>query len=136
MDMMTGLFLVEGAMGLGAATAAFFYQRKMDREVASGRIHRWSQFFSTASPAGGRVAGSGPTPQRPAQPSPTAIGEAYRCLGVGSRVSPEELRRAYHRQCMNWHPDRFALASEPERQAAARAMKQINAAYALLAPRR
>lgn len=139
MDMMSTILMIEGTMGGCAAFAAFRYQRRMDREVAAGRGTRWSHHFSAATEAGG-AAGMGA--QRGAGRPSTGLSsrdmttaQACACLRVSSAARPDELRRAYHAQCMRWHPDRFAMADAGERGAAARAMTRINAAYSLLAPR-
>jgi len=143
MDMMGTMLMIEGTMGVCAAVAAFRYQRSMDREVAAGRGTRWSHHFSAAgSGAGGAAGTSAPrgtgSEGRPSTGAPSrgmTADQACACLRVGPATRPEELRRAYHAQCMRWHPDRFAMADTGERGAAAREMTRINAAYALLSPR-
>jgi curved DNA-binding protein CbpA len=50
----------------------------------------------------------------------------YRVLGVGAEASADEVRRAYRRLALEWHPDRN---HQPE---AAERFKQISEAYAVL----
>ena len=58
--------------------------------------------------------------------------DEYELLGVAPGVALDALKRAYHGQISQFHPDRFATA-DPEAQAyAARRTTRINAAYRLL----
>jgi hypothetical protein len=56
-------------------------------------------------------------------------GDPYAVLGVSRTVNADELKRAYRKLSMAWHPDRHAGASEAHQQEAARRFKLINAAY-------
>lgn len=69
---------------------------------------------------------------------PAAEAASYRgndpwlILGVREGISPDELKRAYHRLCANNHPDRikgFGLGPEYE-ELATQTMARINTAYA------
>jgi molecular chaperone DnaJ len=51
------------------------------------------------------------------------IGDPREILGVGADAGPEELKRAFRRQAMRWHPDRNAHPEAAER------FKAIAAAY-------
>ena len=143
MDMMGTILMIEGTMGVCAAVAAFRYQRRMDREVAAGRGTRWSHHFNVAGASAGGASGMGAqwgsgNTGRGATGVPSrgmTAAQACACLRVEAAARPEEIRRAYHKQCMLWHPDRFAMADAGERGTAAREMTRINAAYALLTPR-
>ena len=53
--------------------------------------------------------------------------DPYSVLGVSREASPHELKRAYRRQAMRWHPDRNTDPEATER------FKQIRAAYDQLA---
>ena len=57
------------------------------------------------------------------------IGDPYAVLSVSRTVSADELKRAYRKLSMAWHPDRHANASDVQRQDAERRFKLINAAY-------
>lgn len=52
--------------------------------------------------------------------------EAYRILGLNSAASPEEVKRAYRKLVMQWHPDRNG-SPEAEEQ-----FKRIKAAYEVI----
>lgn len=54
---------------------------------------------------------------------------AFRALGVSRTVAPAEVRKAYLKLAAEWHPDKWAVASEEERQAAEERFKQVQAAY-------
>lgn len=57
--------------------------------------------------------------------------ECCRLLDVRAGCPPEELRRAFRRQTMLWHPDRFPQGSELFAEAEER-IKAINEAYTFL----
>jgi len=64
-------------------------------------------------PAAGDLRGeTGPPPRtEPAEratpaPPPATIPYPYRILGVGAGASEEEIRAAFHRLAMRWHPDK------------------------------
>lgn len=56
-------------------------------------------------------------------------GDPYAVLGVSRTVGADELKRAYRKLSMAWHPDRHAGAAEARQQEAARRFTLINAAY-------
>jgi DnaJ-class molecular chaperone len=58
---------------------------------------------------------------------PRADKDYYRILGVDVRAQDDEIRRAYRRLALEWHPDRNA--GRPE---SAERFKQISEAYAVL----
>src|SRR5262245_9087838 len=58
---------------------------------------------------------------------PRADRDYYGLLGIEPGASEEEIRRAYRRQALRWHPDRNA--GDP---AAAERFKEISEAYAVL----
>jgi curved DNA-binding protein CbpA len=51
----------------------------------------------------------------------------YATLGVGAEATTEEIRRAYRRLALRWHPDR-----NPDDPGAAERFKEISEAYAVL----
>jgi hypothetical protein len=58
-----------------------------------------------------------------------SIGDPYAVLGVSRTVNADELKRAYRKLSMAWHPDRHAGASEAQQDEAARRFMLVNAAY-------
>ncbi len=56
----------------------------------------------------------------------------YRVLGLATGVSFEEIKRAYRKLSMEYHPDRVAHLGEEFRQVAEEKMKEINVAYQYL----
>jgi molecular chaperone DnaJ len=55
----------------------------------------------------------------------------YAVLGVERRATPEEIKKAFRRLTLEWHPDRHASAQGTEPEAAER-YRRINEAYAVL----
>ena len=55
--------------------------------------------------------------------------DPYRVLGIESTATDDEVRKAYRRMAMKYHPDRVAGMSEEIQRNAAEQMKEINAAY-------
>ncbi len=53
----------------------------------------------------------------------------YDILGVTKGASPEELKKAYRKQAMEWHPDRHKGS---DKEAAEKRFKEINEAYQIL----
>lgn len=58
----------------------------------------------------------------------TRLQDAYSTLGVSETASDEEVRQAYRKLALRYHPDRVASQGEQERQAAERIFKQISEA--------
>ena len=54
--------------------------------------------------------------------------DAYITLGITESVSDDEVRQAYKRMALKYHPDRLASQGEEARQAAERTFQQINQA--------
>ncbi len=53
----------------------------------------------------------------------------YKALGVGSTVSDTELKKAYRKMAMKYHPDKVAGAGEEAKQSATEKFRSINEAY-------
>lgn len=56
----------------------------------------------------------------------------YAVLGVDPDASTEEINKAYRRLALRWHPDKWGMASEPERMAAQERFKAITCAVETL----
>eukprot|EP00501_MAST-03F_sp_TOSAG23-6_P001271 GSMAST32.ASY1.ANO1.1319.1 assembled CDS len=56
----------------------------------------------------------------------------YKSLGVGISASDKEIKKAYRKMAIKWHPDKQAGKSEAEKLAAEKTFKDINEAYSIL----
>ncbi|MBR4739309.1 MAG: TerB family tellurite resistance protein [Bacteroidales bacterium] len=62
--------------------------------------------------------------------------DPYRVLGIDSSSTDEEVKKAYRKMAMKYHPDRVAGMSEELQRNAAEQMKEINEAYEIIKQRR
>lgn len=58
----------------------------------------------------------------------TTKSDYYDILGVSKGVSAEEIKKAYRKQALEWHPDRH----KEDKEAAEKRFKEINEAYQIL----
>jgi hypothetical protein len=58
--------------------------------------------------------------------------DLYAALGVDSRASSADIKKAYRQRALQYHPDRFSHLDRHEREAAQQAMPAINEAYEVL----
>ena len=58
--------------------------------------------------------------------------DLYEILGVSKGASEQEIKSAYRKLAMKYHPDRFATATEAEKKEAEGKFKEINHAYEVL----
>ncbi|MGB0405092.1 MAG: molecular chaperone DnaJ [Fusobacterium sp.] len=56
----------------------------------------------------------------------------YDLLGVSKNASDSEIKKAYRKLAMKYHPDKFSNASEKEKKEAENKFKEINEAYQVL----
>ena len=62
--------------------------------------------------------------------------DPYRVLGIDSKATDDEVKKAYRKMAMKYHPDRVASMSEEMQRNAAEQMKEINEAYETIKQRR
>lgn len=62
--------------------------------------------------------------------------DPYRVLGIDSSATDDEVKKAYRRMAMKYHPDRVAGMSEEMQRNAVEQMKEINEAYEVIKQRR
>lgn len=56
----------------------------------------------------------------------------YEVLGLQKGASADEIKKAYRKLAMKWHPDKWTQASEAEQKEAERNFKEVGEAYAVL----
>ena len=56
----------------------------------------------------------------------------YEVLGVAKTASESEIKRAYRKMAMQYHPDKFSQASDSEKNEAEEKFKEVNEAYQVL----
>jgi len=66
---------------------------------------------------------------RPKTSSDTGTFDPYAVLGIGRDASREEIRAAYHREMVNYHPDKVAHLGRELQQLAKTKAQEINRAY-------
>ena len=56
----------------------------------------------------------------------------YEVLGLQKGASAEEIKKAYRKLALKWHPDKWTQASEAEKKTAEQNFKEVGEAYAVL----
>ena len=56
----------------------------------------------------------------------------YEVLGIQKGASYSEIKKAYRKAAMKYHPDKFSNASEKEKKEAEEKFKEVNEAYQVL----
>lgn len=69
------------------------------------------------------------------QSQPLSFSDSCKVLGVNEHISEEDLKVAFHKKALLFHPDRFFNAPQSEQQAAERKFREAKAAYEQVASR-
>ena len=56
----------------------------------------------------------------------------YEVLGISKGASEDEIKKAYRKAAMKYHPDKFRNASDKEKKEAEEKFKEVNEAYQIL----
>ena len=56
----------------------------------------------------------------------------YEVLGVDKKASADEIKKAYRKKAIQYHPDKWSQASEDEKKAAEEKFKEAAEAYSVL----
>ena len=56
----------------------------------------------------------------------------YKIIGVGKDATPEEVKKAYKKQALLWHPDKHASGDQADKDNADKMFKDIGEAYSVL----
>jgi DnaJ-class molecular chaperone len=56
----------------------------------------------------------------------------YKILGLTKKANDDEIKKAYKKLAMKWHPDRNSTGTEEEKTKADKMFKEINEAYTVL----
>jgi DnaJ-domain-containing protein 1 len=118
-----GLFLLL-MMAFAVAIAVAFSRQDAEREQAEDPSTRAAEQGPVRPPKGST---SSPPPQ-----GTLAVGDPWLVLGIKPGASVEEIRAAYKRRCLEYHPDRVQHLGERLRAVAEDEMRRINAAYSTL----
>ena len=106
---------------LGACTAA---TRPLNRLRGGDAV---PLHYSASSGNGNTAAES--LEERGGWPSTT---DPYAVLDVARDASPEEIKRAYRKAALSWHPDKFSTSGAAEAARAEERFKQIGQAYSII----
>ncbi len=55
--------------------------------------------------------------------------EAFKVLGLSESASKEDIKKAYHKLSLKWHPDKWSDKSQEEQKTATEKFKEISVAY-------
>ncbi len=58
--------------------------------------------------------------------------EAFKVLELSESASAEEIKKAYHKLALKWHPDKWSDKSQEEQKTATEKIKEISVAYGIL----
>ena len=97
----------------------------------TARRDEWKQYseWTYGSEQGG-YGWSGPYGENPfTAGSSSALADAYRTLGISPEATDSEVKSAFKRLAVRYHPDKYATESQDVQHAAEEKFKQVNEAY-------
>ncbi|KAJ3050394.1 hypothetical protein HK097_008639 [Rhizophlyctis rosea] len=74
-------------------------------------------------------------PKRPPNEDPDSTKQHHATLGLPRTATSEEIKRAYRKLVVKYHPDKHATSSEEVKEEAEKKVKEINEAFAVLSGR-
>ncbi|MBQ9638129.1 MAG: TerB family tellurite resistance protein [Bacteroidales bacterium] len=120
------LFVLSTADGVFSAS-----EDKMLRRIALGlgiSMQDYISIHARHNPGSYQSAGQAP--------STSALNEAYNVLGLSPSATDDEVKRAYRRLAVKYHPDKVESLGEEVRHHAEEQFKKITAAYELIKKQR
>lgn len=137
-DYSTRYHMVDFLFGIGAADGEFHQSEiNMLRLIAQYLSISASDYTSIFERHVGYADGSGYSGQSGRSGQSSSYNkDPYRVLGIDSSATDEEVKKAYRKMAMKYHPDRVAGMSEEMQRNAAEQMKEINQAYEVIKERR
>lgn len=107
--------------------------RENRSERTEWRQYNWSDHSGWSDYSGWSDGYDG---HRPYSSQPSELSLAYATLGVKPEASDSEVRSAYRRLALQFHPDRFATATREAQIKAEEQFKKINDAYQTIKKKR
>lgn len=138
-DYNTRYHMVDFLFGIGAADGVFqISEISMLRRIAQALGISQSDYTSIVERHVGSAysSASGNYERTDRTERTTYSKDPYRVLGIESTATDDEVKKAYRRMAMKYHPDRVADMSEEIQRNAAEQMKEINEAYEAIKQRR
>lgn len=136
-DYSTRYHMVDFLFGIGGADGEFHQSEiNMLRLIAQYLGISTSDYTSIFERHVGYADGSGYSDSNRRSSGGTYNKDPYRVLGIDSSATDDEVKKAYRRMAMKYHPDRVAGMSEELQRNAVEQMKEINEAYDVIKQRR
>lgn len=138
-DYNTRYHMVDFLFGIGGADGIFqLSEIAMLRNIAQALGISQSDYTSIVERhVGSAYSSSSGNSERTGHTERTTYSkDPYRVLGIESTASDDDVKKAYRRMALKYHPDRVADMSEEIQRNAAEQMKEINEAYETIKQRR